>query len=275
MSINKNKRIVIKVGGTEGLDYTAICADITKIIEAGHSIVVVHGGSAETNQLGEMLNIPQRTIISPSGHTSRYTDIETLEVFIMAVNGKINTKLVQGLQKHGLNAFGLSGVDGRLILAERKKAIISIDNGKKRVIRDDMSGKITHIDQNLLSLLVEKNHIPVIAPLAISLDGEILNVDADRVAAHIAFSIQADLLILLTAVPGILQDFPNESSLIKTLKFNQLDNVISKVVQGRMKKKVLAAKEALSGGVKKIIITDGRSKSPITDALKGNGTWIG
>jgi [amino group carrier protein]-L-2-aminoadipate 6-kinase len=275
MSINKNKRIVIKVGGTEGLDYTAICADITKIIEAGHSIVVVHGGSAETNQLGEMLNIPQRTIISPSGHTSRYTDIETLEVFIMAVNGKINTKLVQGLQKHGLNAFGLSGVDGRLILAERKKAIISIDNGKKRVIRDDMSGKITHIDQNLLSLLVEKNHIPVIAPLAISLDGEILNVDADRVAAHIAFSIQADLLILLTAVPGILKDFPNESSLIKTLKFNQLDNVISKVVQGRMKKKVLAAKEALSGGVKKIIITDGRSKSPITDALKGNGTWIG
>ncbi len=275
MSINKNKRIVIKVGGTEGLDYTAICADITKIIEAGHSIVVVHGGSAETNQLGEMLNIPQRTIISPSGHTSRYTDIETLEVFIMAVNGKINTKLVQGLQKHGLNAFGLSGVDGRLILAERKKAIISIDNGKKRVIRDDMSGKITHIDQNLLSLLVEKNHIPVIAPLAISLDGEILNIDADRVAAHIAFSIQADLLILLTAVPGILKDFPNESSLIKTLKFNQLDNVISKVVQGRMKKKVLAAKEALSGGVKKIIITDGRSKSPITDALKGNGTWIG
>jgi len=275
MSFNERKSIVVKLGGTEGLDYTAICTDIAKIIEAGHSIVVVHGGSAETNQLGEMLNIPQRTIVSPSGHTSRYTNLETLEVFIMAVNGKINTKLVQGLQKQGLNAFGLSGIDGRLIHAERKKTIISIENGKKRVIRDDMSGKITHVEQNLLSILVENNYIPVIAPLAISPDGEILNVDADRVAAHITNSIQADLLILLTAVPGILKNFPDENSLIKTLKINQLDDVISKVVQGRMKKKVLAAKEALLGGVEKIIITDGRVNSPITKALKGNGTWIG
>ena len=104
--------------------------------------MLVHGGSAEANSLGEALGYPPRFITSPSGFTSRYTDRRTLEIFAMAVNGKVNSLLVEQLQTLGVNALGLSGLDGRLMLAARKDAIQSVENGKRKVIRDDYTGKI-------------------------------------------------------------------------------------------------------------------------------------
>jgi len=266
--------IVVKLGGTEGVDFSAICQDVVTLIKQGYQIVLVHGGSAEANALGESVGYPPRFVTSPSGFTSRYTDRRTLEIFAMAVNGKVNTLLVEQLQGLGVNAFGLSGVDGALIQAKRKAAIRIIENGKKKILRDDYTGKIEQVNANLLQTLLDGGYTAVIAPIAVSEKGEALNVDADRAAAEIAAALKADILLLLTAVPGLLRNFPDESSLIKTLSKSQLDKALE-IAQGRMKKKILGSQEALQGGVGQVIIADGRVQSPISNALTGNGTVIG
>ena len=268
------KTIVIKIGGAEGIDFSTICADALYLISHKHRLVLLHGGSAETNHLGEALGYPPRFIVSPSGYSSRYTDRRTLEIFTMAVNGKLNTTFVSQLQAYGVNALGLSGLDGRLIVAERKKAVVSVENGRRRVIRDDFTGKISDINSALLETLLASGFVPVISPLAISPEGQALNVDADRAAAMIAAAMKADALILLTAVAGLMRDFPNENTLIKEIPVTKLDLALD-YAQGRMKKKILGAQEALAGGVHEIIISDGRVPLPISRALEGKGTRIG
>ncbi len=265
--------IVVKIGGAQGVDFSAFCWEAAELVARGDNLVFVHGGSAEANNLGEALGYPPRFITSPSGYTSRYTDRRTLEIFSMAVNGKLNTLLVEQLQSLGVNAFGLSGLDGRLMEATRKDAIRSVENGKQKIVRDDYTGKIDKVNISLLRSLVGAGYLPVIAPLAVSPAGEALNVDADRAAAMVAVALQAETLLLLTAAPGLLRSFPDESTLLKTLPRNRLEDALG-YATGRMKKKVLGAEEALNGGVRRVIIADGRIRNPVFNALKGNGTWI-
>ena len=265
--------IVVKLGGTEGVDFSAICADAAESLKSGQKLIFVHGGSSEANALGESLGRPPKFITSPSGYTSRYTNRDTLEIFLMAVNGKVNSLLVEQLQMLGINAFGLSGLDGRLIQATRKAAIQSVENGKRKIIRNDYTGKIEGINVELLESLLEAGYLPVIAPIAVSEKGEALNIDADRAAAMVAAALKADTLLLLTAVPGLLKNFPDESSLIKKMTQTDLEHALE-ISQGRMKKKVLGSQEALKGGVGQVIIADGRVKTPISNALSGNGTVI-
>jgi [amino group carrier protein]-L-2-aminoadipate 6-kinase len=264
---------VVKLGGTEGVDFSAICHDAAELLKQGARLVFVHGGSTEANSLGESLGTPPKMITSPSGYTSRYTDRKTLEIFLMAVNGKVNSLLTEQLQMLGVNAFGLCGLDGKVIQATRKDSIQSIENGKRKIIRDDYTGKIETINRELLMMLLHAGYLPVIAPVAVSEKGEALNVDADRAAAIVASALKAEILILLTAVPGLMKNFPDESTLIRQLPKGQLA-AASEAAQGRMKKKVLGAEEALKGGVSRVVISDGRIQNPITNALSGNGTVI-
>lgn len=264
---------VVKLGGTDGVDFSAICQDAAQLLKQGKQLVFVHGGSAEANSLGEALGAPPKMITSPSGYTSRYTDRRTLEIFLMAVNGKINSLLTEQLQMLGINAFGLCGLDGKLLQATRKDAIQSIENGKRKMIRDDYTGKIETVNRELLLMLLNAGYLPVIAPVAVSEKGEALNVDADRAAAMVASALKAETLLLLTAVPGLMRNFPDESTLIRELPQSQIEQA-SGAAQGRMKKKVLGAQEALQGGVSSVIIADGRIQSPISNALSGNGTVI-
>lgn len=264
---------VVKLGGTEGVDFLAVCQNAAALLTQGMQLVFVHGGSAEANYLGERLGDPPKMITSPSGYTSRYTDRKTLEVFLMAVNGKLNSLLTEQLQMLGVNAFGLCGLDGRLMQATRKESIQSIENGKRKIIRDDYTGKIIQINGELLVMLLRAGYLPVIAPVAVSGNGEALNVDADRAAAMVASALQAENLLLLTAVPGLMRNFPDESTLIRQLTQTQLA-AAGESAQGRMKKKILGAEEALKGGVCRVIIADGRIYNPISNALAGNGTVI-
>jgi acetylglutamate/LysW-gamma-L-alpha-aminoadipate kinase len=269
-----NELMVIKIGGTEGVNFDLLCKEVADYVKSGQQIVVVHGGSNDANLLGEVLNYPPKFLTSPDGYTSRYTDGKTLEIFTMAVNGKVNTLLVSKLQQAGVNAFGLCGMDGQLMVAQRKKALQSVENGKRKIIRDDFSGKIEHVNAPILEWLLSHQMVPVIAPIAVSGEGEALNVDADRAAAMVAAALQADKLLLFTAVKGLYRNFPDEDTWIPSLKMSELDTALQ-YAQGRMKKKVLGAQEALAGGVKQVAIADGRVENPIAFALSGQATWIG
>jgi [amino group carrier protein]-L-2-aminoadipate 6-kinase len=265
--------IVVKIGGAQGINLEAICADLSLLVKEGQQVVLVHGGSSETNEISTQLGHPPRFLTSVSGFTSRYTDRTTLEIFTMDTSGKINTMIVESLQKHGVNAFGLSGVDGRLMIARRKDAIRILENGKQLIVRDDFTGKIETINASLLTMLLSASLLPVIAPLAISPDGVVLNVDADRAAAMVAGAVNAEELVFLSNVPGLLRHYPDESSLIQHIDKNHVDAAMS-FAEGRMKKKVLGACEALELGVPKIIFADGRIEKPLINALGGKGTVI-
>lgn len=263
--------IVVKLGGTEGVDFSAICSDAADLIKQGETFIFVHGGSSEANSLGTALDIPPKFITSPSGYTSRYTSRKTMEIFMMAINGKVNSLLVEQLQGLGINAFGLCGMDGRFLSGKRKKAVQSLEAGKRKIIRDDYSGKIEKVNSLLLERLIEAGMLPVIAPVITGEDGEALNVDADNVAAKVAVAMKAGTLVLLTAAPGLLENFPDESSLIKQVSAISIPAAME-MAKGRMKKKILGVQEALQGGVGKVIIADGRSAHPISAALAGSGT---
>ncbi len=261
------------MGGTTGVNVDAVMNDIATHIKAGQQMVVVHGGSGETNAISEQLGHPPRFVTSPSGFTSRYTDRTTLEIFAMVTSGKINTLLVEKLQKLGVNAFGLSGVDGRVMVAKRKEAIRIVENGKQRMLRDDYTGKIETVNGDLLLMLLNAGYTPVIAPLAISTEGEALNVDADRAAAMVAGAVKAEQLIILSNVPGLLRQFPDESTVIAHIDKAKVEQSLE-FAEGRMKKKVLGASEALGLGVAKVVFADGRVDAPVAGALAGKGTVI-
>jgi acetylglutamate/LysW-gamma-L-alpha-aminoadipate kinase len=267
--------IVIKVGGGAGVDLDTVCIDIADLIQQGQQVVLVHGTSAAADALALRMGVPARTLQSPSGHVSRYTDAETLDVFTMAAAGQVNKNLVTKLQALGVNAVGLSGVDGRLMGAKRKDAVRAIDpvSGKQRIVRDDFTGRIEHINAELLQILLQAGYTPVIAPLALGEECERLNVDGDRAAAMVAGALKADTLVILSNVPGLMANFPDESSLIRNLASHEVERAIG-IAGGRMKKKVLAAQEALGVGVRRIILADSRRQAPIRAALNDEGTVI-
>ncbi len=266
--------LVVKVGGNEGINFDFICEDVALLVRGGNKVVLVHGGSHETNVISEKLGKPPRFVTSVSGHQSRYTDRDTLEIFAMVAAGKVNKLLVERLQQLGVNALGLSGVDGRLLEGRRKSILKIVENGKRKVLRGDWSGKIERVNVPLLELLLDKGYTPVIAPLAISYEGEAVNVDGDRAAAAIGAALKADTLVILSNVPGLLRSFPDENTLIHLIRRGQVEECLERYAQGRMKKKLLGAIEALEGGVGKVIIADGRVEKPIQRALAGEGTVI-
>jgi acetylglutamate/LysW-gamma-L-alpha-aminoadipate kinase len=222
----------------------------------------------------EKLGHPPRFVTSVSGHVSRYSDRETLEIFAMVVSGRINSLLVEQLQQRGVNAFGLSGLDGRLLEAKRKGALRIIENGKRKVLRGDNSGVIQTVNVALLSILLDAGYVPVVAPLAISLESQALNVDGDRAAAAIASALSAETLVILSNVPGLLREFPDEASLIRHIPRGQAQAYLDRYAQGRMKRKLLGSIEALSDGVQRVVIADGRIAEPLQGALAGRGTVI-
>jgi len=267
--------IVAKIGGSKGLDMAAVCVDVAELVQQGEQIVLVHGGSHETNVISEKLGHPPRFVTSVSGHSSRYTDRETLEIFAMVAAGRINKLLVERLQQLGVNAVGISGLDGRLLEGKRKSALRIVENGKRKILRGEYSGKIERVNVTLLNILMEAGYVPVVAPLAISYESEALNVDGDRAAAAIGSALKAQQVIILSNVPGLLRDFPDKSTLIPHIPLEQAGEHLDRYAQGRMKRKLLGAIEALNDGVGQVVIADGRVAQPLHRALAGQGTVIG
>ena len=265
--------IVVKVGGSLGIDYDAVCADLAALWKAGQRLILVHGGSGETNRVATALGHPPKFVTSPSGYTSRFTDRETLEIFEMVYCGKINKGIVERLQRLGVNAVGLSGLDGRIFEGKHKDSVRAVENGKVKVLRGDHTGTVEQVNTGLLDLLLNAGYLPVLTPPAASYEGVAINVDGDRAAAALAVALGAEALLLLSNVPGLLRDFPDEASLIRRIPAGEVEAYLE-FAQDRMKKKVLGAAEAVAGGVGRVIFGDARAGAPISDALAGAGTVV-
>ena len=257
--------IVIKMGGSilkEGAS-SELVADLKKVL-ADNKAVLVHGGGVEVTEIASKLGKEQKFIISPEGFRSRYTDKETIEIYSMVMAGKINKQIVLALQSQGISAVGLSGLDAKILQAERKKRIIEIDErGRKRVIDGGYTGKINAVNTDIIHLLLEKGYTPIVTPIAISEECEPLNVDGDRTAAVIAGALKADRLILLTDVQGLIL----KGERIPKIGSGEVKEVLSKIGAG-MSTKVHAGLDALNQGVKEVIITSGTAENPISAALK-------
>ena len=260
---------VVKVGGGKGIDLDNVLEDLLNY----DRYILVHGGSHETNLLSEKLGHSPRFVTSPSGHVSRFTDSRTLEIFEMAYAGKINVGIVESLQRRGVNALGLTGVDGRLLEGKRKPAIRVVENGKRKVLRGDFTGKVEKVNTSLLSAIMDLGYIPVITVPAISYDGEAINVDGDRAAAMVASSMGISRLIILSNVSGLLRDVDDEDSLINAIPRDRIEE-FQKFAKGRMKKKLLGAEEAIGNGVNEVVFSSANIPNPVRSALEGHGTVI-
>ena len=266
--------IVVKVGGGTSLNIDAVVSDIVALRQSGTELLLVHGGAQTTNAVAEALGHPPQFVTSETGHVSRRTDRRTLEIFEMVYCGQLNKMWVEKLQGKGVNAVGLSGLDGRVFEGTRKDTLRIRVDGRRMVLRDDWTGTVDKVNVDLLKLLIGGGYFPVLTPPGSSTDGEAINVDGDRAAAMVAGAFSADALVILTDQVGLLKNFPDESSLIAQIPKEHAEKFME-FAEGRMKKKVMGAVEAIDAGVGRVIFADGRVESPITKALEGAGTHIG
>ena len=230
--------------------------------------MIAHGVSATMNQLCQERGVAVQTLTSPSGHSSRYTPPELRDLYVEAAE-MANARVVAELRSRGADALGFVG-DAVVVSGRRKTAIRALVEGRTRIIRDDHSGSIVGVDSGRLEQALKQARIPTLPPMAQSDDG-LLNVDGDRAAAAVAGGLNAQALVILSNVGGLYRHFPDETSMIGEVPWTRIDDALE-WAQGRMKRKVLAAKEALANGVEQVIIADGRVKNAITLALKGAGT---
>src|SRR5881397_2347 len=248
--------IVVKVGGAEGNDIDNVLIDLAP----RRDYVLVHGGSNEVDRLAEALGRPTRYITSPSGVVSRYTDKETMEVFTMALAGKMNTAIVARLQSLGAPAVGLSGVDGGLLTGRRKEAVRAVDNGRVLLVKDDHSGIVEQVNASLIQLLFNAGYVPVVSPPGVTPRGELINADADRVAAQIAVAMKAETLVLFTNVPGLLREPSDPTTLIPEVARDRITFFMN-FAYGRMKKKLIAARPRGSASSGRSAPGGGRARS--------------
>ncbi len=267
---------LFKIGGPAGLMETEnldnflnnFLKDFAKI--PGKKILI-HGASSLRDETALKMGFKTEKITSVSGVESVKTDKNAMDMIMMAYSGLVNKRIVEKLQKLNVNAVGLSGIDGALLRADRKKAIKSKQNGKIKVIKDDLSGKVHSCNTKLLNLLLDNDYTPVICIPVLSEEGQAINTDNDTMTAVIAKEMKIDTVVYFSDVPGLLKNFPDENSLIKEVKFHEIDDVMESA-KSRMKRKVLGAKDCLENGVSKVIFADARLENPIKKALEDNGT---
>jgi [amino group carrier protein]-L-2-aminoadipate/L-glutamate 6-kinase len=265
--------LVLKIGGGAGIDdsvYETFAADLAEVSEPA---VLVHGGNAEFSRLSAALGMPPRMITNDKGRVTRYTDRETMDAMLMSYCGKVNKTLVGKLQAAGVNAVGLSGLDGRVASGRRKAVIRGVEDGKAKVLRDDHAGTLETIDASLIRLLLANGYLPVLTPPALSECGVPINVDGDKLALELAIALGVDTLIFLSDTPGLLADKDDESTLIREIDASSPETALA-AAAGRMKVKVESAIGAIERGVGRVQFADARVEHPVQKALAGEGTIV-
>ncbi|RJQ57680.1 MAG: acetylglutamate kinase [Desulfobacteraceae bacterium] len=266
--------IVIKYGGHAMVDQQLkedFARDITLMKFIGLNPVVVHGGGPQINTVLDRMGIRPTFV-----RGMRLTDAETMDVVEMVLGGKINKAIVADINRHGGKAVGLSGKDGGLVFAKKLHIVHQESEDKPpEIIDPGLVGQVTQVNPDIINTLTRQGFIPIIAPVGAGESGETFNINADLVASHIAMALSAGRLILLTDVDGVLDD---SGCLISTIRAGEIPQMIlNKTISGGMIPKIECASEALSKGVEKVHILNGKKRHALLLELftdKGIGTEI-
>ena len=273
-----HKKILIKYGGHAMIDEAAMestARDTVLLKYVGMEPVVVHGGGPEISRSMAKLGKEPEFI-----EGLRITDKETMDIVKMVLVGKINTEIVSKICLHGGKGIGLSGKDNRLIEADKKAphVIVNSDTGKETMVDLGLVGEITDINPDIIDVLTKEDYVPIISPIGVDDEGETLNLNADTVAGAMASEIGAEKLIILTDVPGILEDPKDPDSLLKKIKYDEIGELIKNgIITEGMLPKTLTSVKAIENGVSSAHIIDGRIKHSILLEIftkKGIGTMI-
>ena len=266
-------KVVIKIGGHALVNESimdSITQDLVLLRFVGISPIVVHGGGPEITRIMERLGKKPKFIGG-----LRITDDETMEIASMVLVGSINERIVSLIGKHGGKGIGLSGNDGKLIVAKKKKK--HKVEGVELEVDLGWVGEIESINAEILNITAAEDYIPVISPIAVDDAGNSLNVNADLVAGEIACAIKAKKLVLLTDVPGLMRDPADVSTLISQVTAAEIEELIAtKIIGEGMIPKVEAGLRAASGGVTTHIINGREPHSILLELFtdSGIGTMI-
>jgi len=263
---------IIKIGGGVTINHQTIIKGLNKL---ERSFLVVHGANALRDDLAQKLNCKIQRATSPSGYSCVLTNNQSMDIFLMAYAGLRNKRLVELAQQNNINAIGLTGLDGGLISGNRKQTIRIKENDKVKMIRNDLSGRPAKINTNLIELLVSAQYVPFICPPILSEQSQAINTENDNIVSLLVKELKnINTVIHFMEAPGLLADKDDEFSLIKEIKISELEEAENKYTAGRMKRKMLAVKEAFDYGVEKVIFADGRVENAIDLVLEGGGTII-
>ena len=262
------KTVVIKYGGSAMMDpelNEMVIEDIVLMKLVGFKPVIVHGGGKDISAMLNKVGIESRF------HDGlRVTDEDTVEVVEMVLAGKVNKNIVQMIQNHDIDAVGITGKDGKT-LKVKKKEVAGADIG--------FVGEITAVDTKLIKSLVDNDFIPVVAPIGTDASGQTYNINADYAASAVAGALEAEKLIFLTDVQGVMKDMNDDESLISRLTIEQVDAYKNDgTISGGMIPKVDCCVEGLNAGVKNVHILDGRVEHSMLLEMftkSGVGTMFG
>ena len=274
----QGQTFVVKLSGKvteEQGNLTSLAEELALLHQVGIRICVVHGGGKQLSELAKKLGIEQ-TIIEGR----RVTDDATLEMAKMVFAGKINTDILAALRQRGIEAVGLSGVDGNIVHAVRRppKEILNRETGVRDKVDFGHVGDVVQINERLLTVLLDHGYLPVVSSLGADAEGMVFNINADTIAAEIAVQLQAEKLILLSDVDGIyLKPGDSQTKLSRLTAGEAAELISSGAASGGMIPKLQSITVLLERGVHSAHIISGNNRNALLSEIftdKGTGTMI-
>lgn len=274
----KGKTFVLKISGKvteQPGNLASLAEEIAMLHQVGIRVIAVHGGGAQATRLSERLGLQTRLV-----NGRRVTDDETLEVVKMVFAGKISVEILSALRAHGVQAVGVSGIDGNVVLARRrsKKRLVNRETGKRELVDFGNVGDVVDVEPRLLTTLVDAGYLPVVSPLAADEEGHVYNVNADAIAAAIAIELAAEKLILLSDVPGVLGRAGDPESLVSRLTAAEARRLArSPAVTGGMVAKLEEVSRVAESGVRAVHIVNGNQRNALLSEIfgdRGSGTMV-
>ncbi|MGI8811958.1 MAG: acetylglutamate kinase [Pyrinomonadaceae bacterium] len=274
----KGKTFVVKMSGKiteDKANLSSLAQELALLHQVGIRVCVVHGGGKQLTELAKRLGVVQTVI-----EGRRVTDDDTLDLAMMIFRGKINTEILSALRHRGIEAVGLSGIDGGVIKAVRRppRDVLDRETGETRTVDFGHVGDVVSVDSRLIHLLLENDYMPIISSLAADDDGRVFNVNADTIAAEIAVMLGAEKLILLSDVNGIYLDASDESTKLSQLTASDAKHLIdSGRATGGMIPKLESLIGIVSAGVHSAHVIGGNSRNGLLAEVftdEGTGTMI-
>jgi len=272
------KTFVIKFSGkvTEDRDNLASLAEeIALLHEVGIRVCVIHGGGKQLNELAEQLGVVQTVVAG-----RRVTDDDTLELAKMVFRGKINTEILSQFRRRGIQAVGISGIDGGIITAKKRppKDVLNTETGETKMIDFGHVGDVVQVNVDLINTMLGSGYLPIISSLGADDEGRIFNINADTIAVEIAAGLQAEKLILLSDVNGIYLEESNEDTKLSRLTVEDAKHMIATGrATGGMIPKLESLISLLSRGVASAHIVSGTTRNAILAEVftdEGTGTMV-